>query len=124
MTAAISDAGLPSYKLAFYAGYESHGATMGFLFSPDQYSGNATIAGSMKDWFLSFIIDMDPNSHNFSGLKKPHFPTFGSSISEDAGTVSYFSTMLVNVTSIGVTHDPDTSDRCDFFHGQSYVVRN
>lgn len=125
MASALTDAGLPAYKLAFYAGTQLHGATGAFVFSTDSASPNATIAGYMKDWFLSFIIDLDVNTRSFSGLKgKPRWPTFGASIDEDASAVSSFNAMEVNVSSIAVVADPDTSDRCDFFHAQSYVVRN
>ena len=124
MTSTVADAGLPSYKLAFYAGSQTHGATGAFVFSQDRVSPNATIAGIMKDWFLSFVIDLDPNTRSFSGLTKPYWPQFTANVNENAGVVSQFNAMEVNLTSIGVVPDPDTSAQCDFFHGQSYVVRN
>lgn len=35
-----------------------------------------------------------------------------------------FSILDITYTTIGVERDIDASPQCDFFHGQSYVVRN
>jgi hypothetical protein len=72
----------------------------------------------MKDWYLGFVLNLDPNSVSNSGTPKPHWPEY-----EPAGATG-FSVMDVNYTMMGAIPDMDASSRCDFFHGQSYIVRN
>lgn len=79
---------------------------------------NATLAVIMKEWFLSFAIQLDPNVLNTSGIAKPYWPTY------TAPNSTNFTIMDVNYTQIGSVADFDASPQCDFFHGQSYVVRN
>lgn len=79
---------------------------------------NFTLANIMKDWYLGFVTNLDPNSVSNSGTSKPQWPQY-----QPAGAAD-FTVMYVNYTMLGETPDPDASPRCDFFHGQSYVVRN
>jgi len=72
----------------------------------------------MKDWYLGFVINLDPNSISNSGTSKPYWPQY-----QTPGVMN-FTVMDVNYTMIGINPDPDASAQCDFFHGQSYVVRN
>ena len=119
MATATSDWGLPTWKLIFNAGTELHGADSPFLWGfGASTANNITLANIMKDWYLGFVINLDPNSVNNSGTPKPEWPQYQSG--EDFG----FSVMDVNYTMMGVIPDMDASARCDFFHGQSYVVRN
>ncbi|KZT55338.1 alpha/beta-hydrolase [Calocera cornea HHB12733] len=118
MAAAVADLGLPSWKLLFYAGSELHGATSPYLYAENNngtQGANNTIGAYMKDWFISFTTHLDPNAVSYSGLQKPFWPTYNNGSAQ---------TMVVNYTQIGVVHDYDDSPQCDFFHGQSYVVRN
>lgn len=141
MASSTSDWQLPTWKMVFYAGSEIHGATVPFVFYTDPSSklrprlsplflylilpsrplitapaeiNNATLAYIMKDYFLSFITHLDPNVQSFTGTAKPYWSQYGDG----------FNVMDVQYTSMGVTKDPDASDACDFFHGQSYVTRN
>ena len=123
MAAAVSDWGLPAYKLIFDAGSQLHGATGAFLYgttSNTQPSLNETLAHIMKDWFLSFAITLDPNTVSFSSVTKPYWPPY------QINGQSNFNIMDVNYTEIGLENDLyfDATARCDFFHSQSYVVRN
>ena len=119
MATATSDYGLPTYKLTFDAGTELHGATVPFLFNSNTSQiNNLTLGYIMKDWFISFAENLDPNAHSFTKTPKPYWPQY-----QTPGS-SNFSIMDVNYTMIGVQPDFDVSPRCDFFHGQSYVVRN
>ena len=79
----------------------------------------------MKDWFISFVTDLDPNAKSFSDttLDKPVWPLYNPQLGTQ-GDVPEFAVMDVNYTQIGVIPDLDVSDKCDFWHGQSYVVRN
>ena len=54
----------------------------------------------------------------WQSYKTPHWPQY-SSVGADGFTI-----MDVNHTMIGAISDMDANGRCDFFHGQSYVVRN
>ena len=123
MATAVSDWGLPAYKLIFDAGSELHGATVPFLFDTTldgSASQNATLAHIMKDWYLSFAITLDPNQVSYSNTTKPSWPPY------QLNSQSSFNVMDVNYTMIGVVNDLDfdATARCDFFHSQSYVVRN
>lgn len=121
MATATSDYGLPVYKLIFDAGAQTHGATRAFLgFTPGDNGNNATLSLIMKDWFISFTQELDPNTVSYSNASKPNWPLY-----QTPGTDG-FSVMSVNYTEIGARSDYiyDATDRCDFFHGQSYVVRN
>ena len=119
MATATSDYGLPTWKLIFDAGTELHGATVPFLFSTNPSAiNNATLGYILKDWFLSFTIHLDPNVESFTQASKPYWPQY-----QSPGT-SNFTIMDVNYTMIGIEQDYDVSPQCDFFHGQSYIVRN
>jgi len=124
MATAVSDYGLPTYKLIFDAGTELHGADGPFLWgvpvptTNSTTNNNQTIANIMKDWYLGFVLNLDPNSIDNSGTPKPQWPQY-----QAEGQMG-LTVMDVNYTMIGQTSDPDASARCDFFHGQSYVVRN
>jgi hypothetical protein len=120
MASAVSDWGLPAYKIIFNAGTELHGATRPFLHSTNASEiNNATLALIMKDWYASFAVNLDPNAVSYSGTVKPYWPAYGD-VSEEGG----FAIMSVNYTMMGGRPDPDAAPRCDFFRGQSYAVRN
>lgn len=81
-------------------------------------SNNATIASILRDYYISFAVLLDPNAKSYTNIPHPHWPTY-----QTAGS-SGFSVLNVTYTDISITPDQDASARCDFFHGQSYVVRN
>ena len=118
MATAASDWGMPTWKLIFNAGTQLHGADGPFLWGPESAINNFTLANIMKDWYLGFVLNLDPNSVSNSGTPKPYWPLY------QAAGVSDFSVMDVNYTMMGAIPDMDANPRCDFFHGQSYVVRN
>ncbi|KAK0945676.1 hypothetical protein LTR29_002788 [Friedmanniomyces endolithicus] len=119
MASAVSDFGLPAYKLVFNAGTEEHGATRPFLHNTNASTiNNATLALWMKDWYLSFAINQDPNAQSFSGESKPYWPAYNL-----PGSMN-FTVMDVNYTMVGPVQDFWASGGCDFFRGQSSVVRN
>lgn len=124
MASAISDAGLPAYKLIFNAGTQLHGATGPFIFDTGDVN-NSTLASIMKDWFVSFVVSGDPNAHSYSGVDKPHWPMYNPALGLNSnGSGIEFATMDVNYTQVGVVPDLDATPQCDFFHGRSYEVRN
>jgi hypothetical protein len=77
-----------------------------------------TLSNILKDWYLGFVINQNPNTISNSGTPKPYWPQYQSPNSSD------FSIMSINYTMMGATLDADANARCDFFHGQSYVLRN
>lgn len=72
----------------------------------------------MKDWYIGFVLNLNPNSVSNSGTQKPHWPLY------EPGTATSFSVMDVNYTMMGAVPDFDASSRCDFLHSQSFVTRN
>ena len=123
MATAVSGAGQPVYKLNFDAGSELHAATQPFLLTnPPGDASNATLGTLLRDYFVSFSTSLDPNAVSYSGMSKPIWPLYTTSSAN--ATTGTFSRLSVNDTMIGTTFDYDASPRCDFFYGQSYVVRN
>lgn len=145
MASAVSNAGLPTYKLVFNAGTQLHGATAPFLWLPSDAAcelflffknassiifpdrptdvNNVTLASVMKDWFISFVTDLDPNAHSYSNVSKPEWPMYNPEMGT-SDVVPEFAIMDVNYTMMGVIPDIDVKPRCDFFHASSYTVRN
>jgi hypothetical protein len=80
------------------------------------------MANIVKDWFISFTTNLDPNAVSYSNATKPYWPQY--LWAGPAGTGGNFSTIWVNYTNIGTTQDPDATAQCDFWHGMSDVVRN
>ncbi|KAL9079065.1 MAG: hypothetical protein Q9157_002033 [Trypethelium eluteriae] len=122
IASAYADRGLPTWKMIFDAGTQLHGATGTFLFAPpgtpEAVGVNETLGYIMRDYFLSFVINLDPNTESLSNTSKPFWPMY------QAPSSSRFSVMDVNVTNLGVREDFDAAPKCDFFAGQSYAVRN
>jgi hypothetical protein len=88
---------------------------------------NSTLAAYMKDWFISFVTDLDPNARSFSpeGEGKPFWPLYNPRLGTAGGGEDVeFAIMDVNYTQVGVIPDFDVSDKCDFWFGRSFVVRN
>jgi hypothetical protein len=87
-----------------------------------------TIAHHMKDWFISFVTDLDPNAVSYSGVDKPFWPRYNANFLGGGGdnmtAVPEFAVMDVNYTQIGVIPDLDVNARCEFLHGGSFDIRN
>jgi len=78
----------------------------------------------MKDWFISFVTDLDPNANSYYNLSdKPFWPVYNPRLGSDGGAPE-FAVMDVNYTEIGVVPDLDVSARCDFLSSSSWDVRN
>ncbi|KAK3069600.1 hypothetical protein LTR53_011947, partial [Teratosphaeriaceae sp. CCFEE 6253] len=114
MASAVSKQNLAAYKLVFDAGSQLHGATKPFLHSVNQ-SNNLTLARAMKDWYLSFAIHQNPNKQSWTSVKKPNWPAYN---------VQDYKVMDITYTTMGAKRDSWASTGCDFFKGQSSVVRN
>ena len=114
---AYADAGLPTWKLDNSAGSQLHASTDLFLLNAAGTGGtNTTLASIYKDYFLSFIMDLDPNTFSRpSGTERPYWPTY---LSTDGN----FTVLQTNDTIVQVVGDEDAAALCDFFSSQSTVT--
>lgn len=79
----------------------------------------------MKDWFVSFITDMDPNANTYFNITdKSYWPVYNSRLGTNGSAAPEFQVMDVNYMQVGVIQDLDVSAQCDFFHSSSYDMRN
>lgn len=72
----------------------------------------------MRDYYVSFAVALDPNAKSYSNVPSPYWPTYMNDHNRNSSILD------VTYSTIDVHRDTDASPRCDFFHGQSYVVRN
>jgi carboxylesterase type B len=118
ISSSMANAGQNVWKMIFNAGSQRHAATSPFLYNLDFGSSptdNTTLASIMKDWILSFVVDLDPNSRSWSNFSKPVWPTYA----ETGGDV-----VTVNFTSMGLQRDPDDGERCRFLRESAEIVQN
>ncbi|OJJ07741.1 hypothetical protein ASPVEDRAFT_877842 [Aspergillus versicolor CBS 583.65] len=110
--AAVSDWGNRVYKMIFDAGTQGHGSLIPFT---ETVNLEATTTPS---YYISFATSLDPNAIAYINNSLPHWPPYQG---DDSGSFT-----VLNVTYGGVEAAPDNdaSPQCDFFHSQSYVVRN
>ncbi|KAF1953587.1 alpha/beta-hydrolase, partial [Byssothecium circinans] len=77
--AAIAATNTPVFKQLFNAGTQLHGATgpfLGDLNYASTPSANVTLADSLKDFYVSFAIHLDPNAESWSNVSKPVWPDY------------------------------------------------
>ncbi|KAI5200239.1 hypothetical protein AUEXF2481DRAFT_82451 [Aureobasidium subglaciale EXF-2481] len=122
---AVSDY-MPTWKMNFFAGTELHGATAPFIASANNASGNATLSLIMKDYFASFVINLDPNGMSLGNFSKPYWPAFNlkTAGTQIGGQVPENMVMRVNQTNMAPEVDTDVSARCDFVSSQGFQIRN
>lgn len=108
---AYSKAGAPTWKLWFNAGFKLHGAVGVFALAPKGFAGNNNLEGWIKNWFLSFFVNLDPNKRvagvDQIGNAIPNWPSYSS-----PGNANL---MYVTDSSFKVQGDPDASPKCQFF---------
>lgn len=81
-------------------------------------ANNATISTILKNYYVSFATVLDPNANIYVDAAQPYWPTYKN------GDNANFTVLDFTYTSIDTVEDFDVSPKCDFFHSQSYVVRN
>ncbi|KFG80558.1 carboxylesterase [Metarhizium anisopliae] len=120
MAAAVSDRGEPVYKMIFDAGGGLHGSLVPFTetVNLNGTSNNATLASIIRSYYISFATQLDPNAVSYTDSNHPHWPTY------QTGGNANLTVLSITDSGIEAGEDPDNSAQCDFFHGQSYVVRN
>ncbi|KAJ4865659.1 carboxylesterase family domain-containing protein [Trichoderma breve] len=108
--------GVPAYKSIFDAGVYVHSAADFPIFNVEIFTVDSSVATAVKDYFLSFIIRGDPNTFpSVSHQTRTHWPQYGQ---------KNYAILNVSDTNIAAQRDPDASERCDFWHSQSAIVRN
>ncbi|KAI1863342.1 uncharacterized protein JN550_009662 [Neoarthrinium moseri] len=126
---AVATDGVASFKLVFNAGYQLHGATGPFVFNKDinpdgsldigfgyPIGGNTTLAGYMRDWYVSFVLNLEPNGYTYGLSPAPHWPRYGSGGHE---------VMYVEKNAISAINDPEKSCQCKFLEmgrGNGYQI--
>ncbi|KAF2720716.1 alpha/beta-hydrolase [Polychaeton citri CBS 116435] len=123
IASAFSDWKLPTYKMIFGAGTQLHAATLEFFFIPDSNISNTTLGNIMKDYFTSFIVNLDPNLESYSGVPRPYWPQYNPYGPANQTDVNW-AVMNINATMMSVVRDSDVNGRCDFFQGQGHVLRS
>lgn len=114
--AAAQKYGVPAYKSIFDAGVYVHSAADFPIFNTQIFTVDTSVATAVKDYFLSFIVGLDPNTlPSVSHQTRTHWPQYGQ---------KNYDILNVQDASITAQRDPDASDRCDFLHSQSSIVRN
>jgi len=101
-----------TWKLYFDAGDKTHGSSGPFIVGSNTASGNAPLAIAFKDYFRSFIVNLDPNmgvSNTPTSARKITWPQYTSS-----KTVPY-TILRLNDTQSAVIADPATNNKCDVF---------
>ncbi|KAK4503862.1 hypothetical protein PRZ48_004777 [Zasmidium cellare] len=119
ISAALSDYGQPVWKMIFDAGSQTHGALQPFVETVNVGdSNNATPASIMRNYYISFATFLNPNSVKFTSVGHPIWPVY------QTPDIAGFRALSVTHTTVEPSDDPDVRPQCDFFHSQSYVVRN
>ena len=82
-------------------------------------ANNDTVARVLKDYYLNFVVNLDPNGLEVgTGQAKPYWPQYSPVGSQN------FTILDFNYTMIDASPDRDASARCDFLHAVNYVTRN
>jgi hypothetical protein len=113
---------VPTWKLFFNAGIKLHGAVDVFAFAPRGLTGNNNIEAAIKNWYISFFVNLDPNKR-VSGVQPI---TIGGSIPTwtSYSTPANANTMYVTDTTFASRADPDASAKCQFFSDNRARVLN
>ncbi|KAF7197156.1 Lipase 1 [Pseudocercospora fuligena] len=120
IAAAVSDWELPVWKYSFYAGSQTHGAILPFVetVSLEGDSNNATLASILRNYYISFVVSLDPNAVKFTSINHANWPRY------QAEGIPSFKILNITYSTVQPSDDLDVRPQCDFFHSQSYVVRN
>ncbi|KAL3425572.1 carboxylesterase family protein [Phlyctema vagabunda] len=119
MASAVSDLGIPAYKMIFNAGRQTHGSLGDFITSVELNGtgNNVTLGSIIRSYYISFAVALDPNTNSYTNISHPYWPSY----QENEGN---FSVLDVTYTTVGAAPDREASAQCDFFHSQSYAIRN
>ncbi|RDW76162.1 hypothetical protein BP5796_06983 [Coleophoma crateriformis] len=118
LAASLTKTGQPVWKMRFNAGSAVHGATVPFLYGLSANGAdsatNQTLANIMKDYFVSFATDLDPNAVSYSGVSKPTWNKY----STKPQVMAVTNTLLANIP------DYDAGAKCNFFQQNGAIIRS
>lgn len=115
-----SAAGMPTWKMFFDAGYKLHGVEDAYITGAPGSTGNPRLESAMKDYFVSFFVNTDPNQPVPGVMtpapQKPHWPLYSSGGSQGA-------VLGVTDTTFDVITDPENSAKCRFYQKNNALIR-
>lgn len=113
---AFAEHGIPAWKFIYDADPYVHAATSVIFFVDQPPPVSEEVATAVKDYFLSFIIDLNPNTFpSVSNQSRIEWPNYSRA---DYGILK------VQDATIYPDQDPDASARCSFLNSQGSVVRS
>lgn len=130
-TASVDHLANPSsvFKMIFNANGGTHASTKALLFSQDIDYGDTTdkeLAYIMSDYYLSFIVNQDPNPGRRNGTA--YWPSYSSQGDDAAGleqdNVGFRAVQVDPSNAVFAVSDPDAGPTCDFWGSQSSVIKN
>jgi hypothetical protein len=114
--AAAEKHNVPAYKSIFDAGVYVHSAADFPIFDDQIFTIDTSVATAVKDYLISFIVSLDPNAFpSVSKQPRMNWPRYRE---------ADYAILRVLDSTIIRQRDPDASDRCNFLHSQSAIVRN
>ncbi|RDW82841.1 hypothetical protein BP6252_03953 [Coleophoma cylindrospora] len=118
LATSLMKAGQPVWKMRFNAGNTVHGATIPYLYGVSangaDSANNQTLANIMKDYFVSFATQLDPNAVSYSGVSKPTWNKY----STKPQVMGVTNTLLANIP------DYDAGAKCNFFQQNGAIIRS
>jgi hypothetical protein len=111
------------FKMLFDAGLKVHGASAPYLFSNTTTlpaGTNATIAGILSSYYISFITSLDPNVKRRKDAI--FWPSYSSGGNATLGETVGFTILEITDTKVEATIDADVGARCDFWGCQGWEV--
>lgn len=116
---AASNSNIPVWKSLFNTGSYVHGSFVPYLLQDSRAVDNATLSNIVKDYYLSFVTDLDPNTAtSTSGTTRPVWPRYQLDSSRSYPVLEF------NTTSIAVREDRDAGARCRFWRSRNDISRN
>jgi len=116
-----SKKGAPTWKLFFHAGDKTHSSISPYVFRPDAATENPALSAAMKDYYRSFVVNLDPNKA-VTGLpvspRKISFPQY-TSCKEPQFTI-----LKIEEQTSTVEADPATGNKCNVFQNNVNIAKN
>ncbi|KAH7378570.1 Alpha/Beta hydrolase protein [Cadophora sp. MPI-SDFR-AT-0126] len=114
-----SGVGMPTWKMFVDAGYKLHGVSDSYIQGAPNSTGNPPLESAMKDYFVSFFVNADPNQPVPGVLapasQQPHWPLYSSGGSQGA-------VLGVTDKTLDVIPDPEDSDKCRFYQKHNALI--
>jgi hypothetical protein len=108
----VAGVGLPAWKMRFASGTGNARFERRLPHRSIGTSGNATLAAQLKQWFVSFVAELDTNA--LQNVSKPAWPQYH---------IGNYQILDVEQRSIGIEVDRGAGSRCQFFQEQAAIAR-